>query len=120
MSLFLICTGEIQSITKYIEIFSADFTATPLKKSISHCQAYIYFIIFIDLLINLLNILCLDICEYHISLKRAFYAEKSDIQYIYRPFNTLIYNPGHTGIPVKRLQSSVAVNGKNDYSRRRQ
>ena len=33
------------------------FTATPLKKSISHCQAYIYFIIFIDLLINLLIII---------------------------------------------------------------
>ena len=36
------------------------------------------------------------------------------------PFKTFIYNPGHTGIPVKRLQSSVAANGKNDYSRRRQ
>ena len=39
-----------------IEAFNT-FTATPLKKSISHCQAYIYFIIFIDLLINLLIII---------------------------------------------------------------
>ena len=61
------------------------FTATPLKKSISHCQAYINFIVFIDLLVNLLTVIFLDICAYHISLKRAFYAEKSDIQYIYLP-----------------------------------
>ena len=61
------------------------FTATPHKKSISHCQAYINFIVFIDLFVNLLIIIFLDICAYHISLKRAFYAEKSDIQYIYLP-----------------------------------
>ena len=61
------------------------FTATPLKKSIAHCQAYIYFIVFIDLLVNSLFIIFLDICAYHISLKRAFYSEKSDIQYIYLP-----------------------------------
>ena len=61
------------------------FTATPLKKSISHCQAYINFIVFIDLLVNLLIIIFLDTCAYHISLKRTFYAEKSDIQYIYLP-----------------------------------
>ena len=65
------------------------FTATPLKKSISHCQAYIYFIVFIDLLIYLLIIIFLDICAYHISLKSDFYAEKSDIQYIYLPLKLL-------------------------------
>ena len=65
------------------------FTATPLKKSISLCQAYIYFIVFIDLLIYLLIIIFLDICAYHISLKRDFYAEKFDIQYIYLPLKLL-------------------------------
>ena len=73
------------------------FTATPLKKSISHCQAHIYFIVFIDLLVNLLIILLLDICAYHISLKRAFYTVKSDIQYIYLP---LKLSPITRDIPV--------------------
>ena len=73
------------------------FTATPLKKSISHCQAYIYFIVFIDLLDNLLIIIFLDIWAYHISLKRAFYAEKSDIQHIYLP---LKLSPITRDIPV--------------------
>ena len=65
------------------------FTATSLKKSISHCQAYIYFIVFIDLLIYLSIIIFLDICAYHISVKRDFYTEKSDIQYIYLPLKLL-------------------------------
>ena len=67
----------------------ASKSATPLKKSISHCQVYIYFIVFIDLLIYLLIIIFLDICAYHISLKRDFYAEKSDILYIYLPLKLL-------------------------------
>ena len=76
---------------------------------------------FIDLLVNLVIILFLDICAYHLSLKRAFYTVKSDVQYVYLPLKlSPTDNPGHIGIPVKRLQSSVAVNGKNDYSRRRQ
>ena len=53
-------------------------------------------------LVNLfINFNILDICAYHISLKRAFYAEKSDIQYIYLPLKLSFYNPVHTGRPVK-------------------
>ena len=87
-----ICIGENKGADQRLCFRNSDstvslllntFTATPLKKSISHCQAYIYFIVFIDLLVNLLIIIFLDICAYNISMKRAFYAEKSDIQYIY-------------------------------------
>ena len=38
------------------------FTATTLIKSISHCQAYMWYMIVIDLFLNLLIIIFLDIC----------------------------------------------------------
>ena len=38
---------------------------------------------------------------YHISMKRTFYDEESDIHL--SPFETFIYNLKHASIPVKRL-----------------
>ena len=82
--IFAIYTSVATCIYCSYTVWFNTFTDTPLKKSTSHCQEYIYFIIFSDLSNNLLIIIYLDISAYHISLKR-FYAEKSDIQHFYLP-----------------------------------
>ena len=76
------------------------FTAMPLKKiNISLPSIYLFYY-FIDLLI----IIFLHICTYHILLKRAFYAEKSDAQYIYLPLKLSSITQD---IPVSRKMTTV-------------
>ena len=68
-------------IDKFKTIFFNTFTATTLKRSISHCQAYMWYMIVIDLFINLLIIIFLDM---H-----------------YKGLSTLIYNADD--LPLKLL-----------------
>ena len=70
----------------YVRLNSLTLSLPRLSKNLYLTAKHISILLFfIDLFVNLLIIIFLDICAYHISLKRAFYAEKSDIQYIYLP-----------------------------------